>query len=97
MVEIDLTCVEVSVIGNKDDVHIFRLSNSEGEDVINDQGTYEAEFLSHLGSPVDEIELDVTEIAEGVLIIPVTIITGMYRIRRADPRRTLLTVKVEAQ
>lgn len=91
---IDLTGGEVKVVGNRDDEHTFRLSNPEGQDLIESDGIYEAEFLSQT-SGCTSIDLDLSEIVDGVLILPVTISSGVYRVRRLNPRRTLLTMEVD--
>jgi hypothetical protein len=95
---IDLTGGEVRVVGNKDDAHWFRLSNPLEQEVIVPEGSYSAEFSTTLnGSNSTSIELDLSEVNDGTLILPITIKNGFYIIRRLNPQRTLLTMRVEAQ
>ena len=96
MDSIDLTGVEVKVLGNRGDVHLFRLSNPVGQEIIGSDGQYDAEFISHLGEHTAVI-LNTTEIATGTLIIPVAIENGKYKVRRLDPRRTIITIEVQSQ
>lgn len=94
---IDLTGGEAKVIGNRGDTHLFRLGNPDGQAIIASGGEYEAEFTSSNGSIDSDIELDLSEVSTGVLILPVFIRSGTYRVRRLNPRRTLLTLMVEVQ
>lgn len=89
---IDLTGGEVNVVGNLGDSHIFRLRNPVDQNLISEDGEYAIEFSG--GS--DSVQLNLDELSEGVLIIPITIKNGVYKIRRLNPRRTLLTIGVEA-
>lgn len=94
---INLTGGEVKVIGNCGDVHLFRLNNPVGQDIINGEGTYEAEFVSINHTSSSPIDLDVSEIATGSLSFNVIIKSGFYTIRRLVPRRTLVTIEVEGR
>jgi hypothetical protein len=91
---VDLTAGDANVIGNRGDIHTFRLSNPTGETIIETDGQYEAEFDSSFGMTVP-IDLDTSELATGVLTFLLTIESGTYRVRRLDPqKRTILTVEV---
>lgn len=96
---IDLTGGEVKVIGNVGDKHLFRLSNPDGQEIIGLDGQYEAKFLSSRlqQSATSPVALDLSELATGSLLFELTIQKGFYRIRRLNPRRTLLTIEVEAK
>lgn len=96
MDDIDLTGGKVRVIGNRGDVHSFRLTNPVDDEIISVDGLYEGEFFSHLGTIISPVEIDVEDVENGVLIFSLTITSGVYRIRRTNPRRTILTIEVEA-
>ena len=96
MQDFDLTGGEVKVLGNGGDTHLFRLSNPVGQTLIASGVAYECEFTSHLGAD-SPVTLDTTRLPEGILTIPVLMRSGIYRVRRVDPRRTLLTIEVETQ
>lgn len=94
---IDLTGGEVKVIGNSEDTHVFRLSNPVDQLVISSDGEYEGEFISHERLVTSPIDIDISQISDGSLFFTVTITSGFYRIRRLNPRRTLLTIEVECK
>lgn len=92
---IDLTGGEAKIIGNRGDSHLFRLNNPVDQEIIGPTGEYEADFISYLGSDPVPVDLDTSEVATGVLSFPVTISNGVYRVRRTNPQRTILTIEIE--
>lgn len=96
MDRIDLTGVKVIVLGNNKDEHLFRLSNPVDQSIIEPNGEYEAEFVSKLGKQ-ETIQLNTSEVSSGILIIPITISNGIYKIRRLNPRKTIITIEIQAQ
>lgn len=94
---IDLTGGEVKVIGNCGDVHSFRLSNPDGQEIINSEGEYQVEFIAKNRNGVSPVEVDSNEIDAGILSFTVTIKSGIYIVRRISPRRTILTLEVESR
>lgn len=95
--KVDLTGGAVRVIGNREDVHTARLGNPGDQIIIYALGQYEADFVSHLDDVPEEVALDVTDLATGFLSFPLVIRHGTYRVRIVEPRRTILTVEVEAR
>lgn len=94
---IDLTGGEVKVIGNRGDIHTFRLSNPVEQEVIITGGTYEADFTSSRTTEPIEVEMSEAELATGSLLIPIEIRAGVYRVRSVEPTRTLLIIEVEVR
>ena len=97
MVNLDLRGGEAKVIGNLNDIHTFRLNNPLGQELISSEGLYEAEFVFYLGSTPVPVQLNLAEVAQGILSFTLTISNGIYRIRRLNPKRTILTIQVEAR
>lgn len=93
---VDLTGGEAKIIGNRGDTHTLRLANPVGQDLIIEGGLYSAEFVTSTGK-VEVVEVDITDLAIGVLLVPITINSGTYRIRRLNPRRTIMVVEVETR
>lgn len=98
-----LTGGKTSLTGSRGDEHTMRLTDPVGgETLIEAGGTYVAEFIS---KPVGygrtgssrSVPLDLSEVADGVLILPIVIEDGTYVVRRVSPRRTLLTIEVTAE
>ena len=96
MVDLDLTGAEVKVLGNHGDNHEFRLRNPVGQTLISSGVDYEAQFVSHLGV-ASLIVLNTSRVSEGILILPVTIKTGSYKVWRKTPRRTIITIEIESR
>lgn len=98
MVTIDLSGGKAKIIGNLGDEHVFQLVNPVGQDIINVDGEYEADFTSYLGGAnKTPVTLDSSQKATGTLSFPVTIQRGIYRVRRLNPRRTIIMIEVEAK
>lgn len=93
---VDLTGGDVILVGNKDDNHLLRLKNPVGQDLIVPGGLYEADFSSSLGAMVP-IPLDVGDLVHGYITMPVTIQSGTYRVRRLNPRRTIVKIEVSVK
>ena len=93
---LNLTSSHIKVLGNRNDVHVFRLNNPVGQTLINDAATYAAEFKSARGQ-VRTVALDTSNLSSGVLSFPLIIESGVYEIRRTDPQRTILTAEVQVR
>lgn len=85
------------IVGNAGDEYKIRLTNPQGENFINTEGTYTAEFVAREGSQRAEVSLDSSRKAEGLLFLTVTIADGTYTVRRVSPRRTILVLDVSAR
>lgn len=83
------------ITGNLGDEHIIKLGNPEGQTFIKASGTYSAEFVSDNGRKSEAV-LDVSQIANGILRLHVTIKPGQYIVRSLNPRRTVFTLEVTA-
>lgn len=85
------------ITGNLGDDYTISLTNPTGTTLINESGTYEAEFVSRDGSRRRDVSLDVSRKAEGILVLSATIENGTYTVRRTSPRRTILTLDVSSR
>ena len=93
---LNLASSHVKVLGNRNDVHVFRLNNPAGQTIINVEGIYVGEFKALRGQ-VRTVELDVSQISSGVLSFPLIVDNGVYEIRRTNPQRTILTAEVQVR
>lgn len=94
---LDLTSGHVKVLGNRGDVHTFRLTNpTTGAVVIEEGKEYSATYTTRNGveTPVD---VDMSELAEGVISFSLVVKNGVYRLYLVDPQRTLFTAEVDAR
>lgn len=99
------------VTGNAGDVHNITLRNPAGQNLINAAGTYSAEFVPDAPRATrtdyfmmiedlishQQVAIDETRKADGILVVTATIANGTYIIRRDNPRRTIMKLEVRAE
>lgn len=91
-----LTSGRTRIVGNEGDAHTIRLDNPSGQTLISSSGQYEAMFYAEGDEDGVPVALDISELVDGVLKLPIIIETGTYKIWLVEPRRTLLVAEVVA-